>query len=103
MSAHLGVGQDHGADVAAFHHHARETLLAGELHLRALVFEEEGAIDKFEGFASEHGPRFYGLPLNEGTVTLERSGTQVPELIDGNGTPIVPFHAGEELAWRYLG
>ena len=67
------------------------------------VFEEEGAIDKFEGFASEHGPRFYGLPLNEGTVTLERSGTQVPELIDANGTPIVPFHAGEELAWRYLG
>jgi dihydroorotase len=67
------------------------------------VFEEEGAVDKFEGFASEHGPRFYGLPLNEGTVTLERSGTQVPELIDANGTPIVPFHAGEQLAWRYLG
>ena len=67
------------------------------------VFEEEGAIDKFEGFASEHGPRFYGLPLNEGTVTLERSGTPVPELIDANGTPIVPFHAGETLAWRYLG
>lgn len=67
------------------------------------VFEEEGAIDKFEGFASEHGPRFYGLPLNEGTVTLERSGTPVPEMIDANGTPIVPFHAGETLAWRYLG
>ncbi len=67
------------------------------------VFEEEGAIDRFEGFASEHGPRFYGLPLNEGTVTLERSGTQVPDLIDANGTAIVPFHAGETLAWRYLG
>jgi len=67
------------------------------------VFEEEGAIDKFEGFASEHGPRFYGLPLNEGTVTLERSGALVPELIDANGTPIVPFHAGETLAWSFLG
>lgn len=67
------------------------------------VFEEEGAIAQFEGFASEHGPRFYGLPLNEGTVTLERSGTQVPDLIDANGTQIVPFHAGETLAWRYLG
>lgn len=67
------------------------------------VFEEEGAIDRFEGFASEHGPRFYGLPLNEGTVTLERSGTQVPDLIDANGTAIVLFHAGETLAWRYLG
>ena len=39
----------------------------------AAVFEEEGALDKLEGFASEHGPRFYGLPLNEGTVTLERA------------------------------
>ena len=67
------------------------------------VFEEEGAIDQFEGFASEHGPRFYGLPLNESMVTLERSGVPVPELIDANGTPIVPFHAGETLAWRYLG
>jgi dihydroorotase len=38
----------------------------------AAVFEEEGALDRFEGFASEHGPNFYGLPLNEGTVTLER-------------------------------
>ena len=36
----------------------------------ATVFDEEGALDRLEGFASEHGPRFYGLPLNEGTVTL---------------------------------
>ena len=38
----------------------------------AQVFDEEGALDRLEGFASEHGPRFYGLPLNEGRVTLER-------------------------------
>jgi dihydroorotase len=42
------------------------------------VFDEEGALDKFEAFASENGPRFYGLPLNEGTVTLEKSGVTVP-------------------------
>ena len=36
------------------------------------MFEEEGALDRFEGFASEHGANFYGLPLNEGTVTLEQ-------------------------------
>jgi len=66
----------------------------------AMVFDEEDALDRFEGFASEHGPRFYGLPLNEGTVTLERSGSQVPGVIDANGTPIVPFHAGETLPWR---
>jgi dihydroorotase len=63
------------------------------------VFDEEGALDKFEGFASEHGPRFYGLPLNDGTVTLQRATTLVPEALDLDGTAIVPFHAGETLGW----
>ena len=65
----------------------------------AQVFEEEGALDKFEGFASENGPRFYGLPLNEGTVTLERAEHQVPETVEG----LVPFHAGGMLRWRFAG
>ena len=64
------------------------------------VFDEEGALAHFEGFASENGPRFYGLPLNEGTVTLERGAVLVPDQIDANGTPIVPFHAGTTLGWR---
>lgn len=68
----------------------------------AAVFEEEGALDKLEGFASEHGPRFYGLPLNEGTVTLARSGTEVPAEVDACGTTIVPFHAGERLDWAMV-
>ena len=68
----------------------------------ATVFEEEGALDRFEGFASEHGPRFYGLPLNNGNVTLERIDTPVPERIDAAGTQIVPFHAGETLRWRLV-
>ena len=67
------------------------------------VFEEEGALDKFEGFASLHGPAFYGLPVNEATVTLEKAPTLVPDQIDANGTPIVPFHAGETLGWRFAG
>lgn len=67
------------------------------------VFEEEGALDRFEGFASLHGPAFYGLPVNEGTVTLEKGGVTVPDVIDANGTPIVPFHAGETLGWRFIG
>ncbi len=66
------------------------------------VFEEEGALDRFEGFASLNGPAFYGLPVNEDTVTLEKAGCQVPEVIDANGTAIVPFHAGEQLGWRLL-
>jgi dihydroorotase len=67
------------------------------------VFDEEGALDKFEAFASLNGPAFYGLPVNQGTVTLERGEAPVPAEIDANGTPIVPFHAGETLGWRYLG
>ena len=59
------------------------------------VFEDEGALDHFEAFASENGARFYGLPLNEGTLTLERKETTVPGEIAG----VVPFHAGETLRW----
>jgi dihydroorotase len=62
----------------------------------AAVFEEEGALGRFEAFTSENGARFYGLPLNEGSITLERTDTEVPEEIDG----LVPFHAGETLRWR---
>jgi dihydroorotase len=64
----------------------------------ATVFDEEGALDRLEAFASEHGPRFYGLPLNEVAVTLERTAVQVPERIGG----VVPFHAGETLGWRMV-
>ena len=67
------------------------------------VFDEEGALDKFEGFASLHGPAFYGLPVNDSTVTLDKAPVVVPEVIDAKGTPIVPFHAGEELGWRFVG
>jgi len=66
----------------------------------ATVFEEEGALDRLEAFASENGPRFYGLPLNEGTVVLERASNQVPAVIDVGGTAVVPFHADETLGWR---
>jgi dihydroorotase len=67
----------------------------------AAVFEEEGALGKFEGFASLHGPAFYKLPVNEGTITLRKVATPVPASIDCAGTPVVPFHAGEELGWRF--
>ena len=60
------------------------------------VFEAEGALDRFEAFASENGPRFYRLPLNEGTIMLERAPVDVPGEISG----VVPFHAAETLDWR---
>lgn len=73
------------------------------LECYASVFEEEGALDKLEAFASLNGPSFYGLPLNEGTVTLERIGSPVPATIPTSGGSLVPFHAGETLPWRFMG
>ncbi len=99
-----------GTDSAPHEIHAKESACgcAGifnapyALESYATVFDEEGALDKLEGFASEHGPNFYGLPLNEGTVTLQRSTTIVPENIEAGGATIVPFHAGQELQWRLV-
>jgi dihydroorotase len=65
------------------------------LETYAAVFEEEGALSRLEAFASLNGPRFYGLPANEATITLKQAKTLVPEEIEG----IVPFHAGETLRW----
>ena len=67
------------------------------------VFDEEGAIDRFEAFTSENGARFYGLPPNEGTVTLERAEHRVPDRIGDDTLSVVPFHAGETLGWRMVG
>ena len=68
----------------------------------AQTFDEEDALDRLEGFASEYGPRFYGLPLNEGTVTLERCPQMVADSLGSGETEVVPFHAGEEIAWRLV-
>jgi dihydroorotase len=67
------------------------------------VFEAEDALDRFEGFASEHGARFYGLPLNEERVAFRREPVDVPERLAAAGSSLVPFLAGETLAWRFAG
>ncbi|PHR58688.1 MAG: dihydroorotase [Robiginitomaculum sp.] len=69
----------------------------------AKVFEEEGALDKLEGFASEHGPHFYGLPLNEKRIILDRTPNLVPATVPVMDTHIVPFHADTKLAWKFVG
>ena len=66
------------------------------LEAYASVFDEEGALDRLEGFASEHGARFYGLPPSEERVTLVRGPVTVPDRIGG----VVPFLAGATLGWR---
>ncbi len=95
-----------GTDSAPHARHAKERACgcAGifnapfALESYATVFEEEGALDKLEAFASVNGSNFYGLPLNDGTVALERAEVRVPDEIGG----LVPFHAGETLSWRLL-
>ena len=70
------------------------------LELYAEAFEAADALDRFEGFASHHGPDFYGLPRNTGTVTLERSDWTVPEALPFGDALIKPLRAGETLHWK---
>lgn len=71
------------------------------IELYAQVFEELGVLDKLEAFASEHGPNFYGLPLNQGTITLAKRSWQIPEVIKmSDGDSIVPFFAGQTIGWQ---
>lgn len=73
------------------------------LEVYAQVFDEEGALDKLEGFASWHGPAFYGLPTNQRRVVLERGAADVPTEIHVGRERLVPFLAGTRLNWRFLG
>ncbi len=72
------------------------------LELYAVAFEEAGALDRLEDFASRFGPRFYGLPENTDTVTLERSAWTVPETLAFGGETLVPLRAGETLPWKIV-
>jgi dihydroorotase len=69
----------------------------------AQVFAEEGALDRFEAFASLNGPSFYGLPVNEDTITLERADQTVPDIVlSSDGDAVLPFQSGERLNWRIV-
>ncbi|WP_312409757.1 dihydroorotase [Pseudescherichia sp.] len=66
----------------------------------ATVFEEMNALAHLEAFCSLNGPRFYGLPVNEGYVELVREEEQVPESIALSDDTLIPFLAGERVNWR---
>ena len=70
------------------------------LPLYAEAFEDAGALDRLEAFASVNGAAFYGLPRNADTVTLVREAWQVPDALPFADGPIVPLRAGEEVRWR---
>jgi dihydroorotase len=69
------------------------------LEIYTQVFAEDGALDRLENFAALNGPRFYGLAPNEGRITLRRRPWLIPPRIAASDTEIVPFLAGEEVAW----
>jgi dihydroorotase len=70
------------------------------LELYAEAFEAAGALDKLEGFASLHGPAFYGLPPNEGQVTLKREPWTLPDVLPFGDALIKPLRAGDTLNWK---
>lgn len=64
------------------------------------IFEASRALDKFEDFASRFGAHFYQLPYNEEKITLIKSGWQVPAQLSAGVETVIPFRAGEILAWQ---
>jgi len=70
------------------------------MELYAIAFEESGALDKLEGFASVFGAQFYGLPLNPDKVTLVREEWTVPETLKFGDDVLVPLRAGETVPWK---
>jgi dihydroorotase len=69
------------------------------LAIYAQAFEQAGALANFEGFASFHGPDFYGLPRNSETLTLKRKTWTIPQSYDLGDKKVVPMFAGMEISW----
>lgn len=97
-----------GTDSAPHAQHAKETACGcagiysshAALELYAEAFEEADALEKLEPFASFHGPDFYGLPRNQGRITLLKDPWQVPEELPFGDEVLIPLRAGATVAWR---
>ena len=72
------------------------------IEMYATVFEEHGALDKLEAFASFHGPDFYGLPRNTDTITLKKESWVIPESYPLADQTLIPMMAGETLNWKLM-
>jgi dihydroorotase len=103
-SARFFLGTDSAPHAAALKEHAGghagcyTALHALELYAQA--FEDAGALDKLEAFASHHAADFYGWTRNTGTVTLERRDWVVPETLPFGDAPLKPLCGGQTLRWR---
>ncbi|RRQ22608.1 dihydroorotase [Thiohalobacter thiocyanaticus] len=97
-----------GTDSAPHPQHAKESACGcaglytahAAIELYAEAFEQAGALDRLEGFASHFGADFYGLPRNRDTVTLVREPWTVPESYPLGKEKVIPLRAGKEIAWR---
>ena len=69
------------------------------LAIYAQAFEQAGALANFEGFASWHGPDFYGLPRNTEKVVLTRKRWKIPEKYSFGEQDVIPMMAGREVDW----
>jgi dihydroorotase len=100
-----------GTDSAPHAKHTKETACGcagiysahAALEFYAEVFDQAGALPRLEAFASEFGPRFYGLPLNEARVQLRRETWTVPADYPFGADRLVPLRAGDPLGWRFAG
>jgi dihydroorotase len=99
-----------GTDSAPHARHTKETSCGcagiytahAGIELYAEAFDEADALDRLQGFASEFGADFYGLPRNEERITLQKEAIAVPDEISFGSERLVPFRAGEKLAWRLV-
>ena len=100
-----------GTDSAPHARHAKESSCGcagiytahAAIEFYAEVFEQAGALNKLEAFASFFGPDFYGLPRNARKLTLRKENWTVPESLDMGGQKLIPLRAGETASWKISG
>jgi dihydroorotase len=72
------------------------------IELYAEAFDQAGALDKLEAFASFHGSDFYRLPRNHETITLVKESWRVPSAMEFAGEVLIPLRAGEDIHWKIV-
>lgn len=99
-----------GTDSAPHARHSKENACGcagifsahAAIELYAEIFEAAGALARLEGFASEFGPQFYGLPVNEDRITLVQEPWHVPSRYPFGADELIPLRSGERLSWRLV-
>jgi dihydroorotase len=100
-----------GTDSAPHSRFAKETACGcagiytahAAIELYAEIFEQAGALDKLEAFASFHGADFYQLPRNKDRITLQKKNWNMPLSLEFGEETLVPLRAGESLTWKLIG